>query len=188
MLKSQIQTTSQLQKNQQSNSSFLLNDRSNLLCDITYDQDSSRNDQSFYMRNRRVKSLHRKTCGNSTDDQARKMKQHEKFLQSIQDMILKLTPSDTYKSISIYLNGIDRSPTLKECWSWIKKILGDYMSIKKHNKSSGNITSILVELLEVDHQDQILEEVVALIKMLTDVKKMGMRWSLIIDLIVFVFI
>ena len=49
------------------------------------------------------------------------------------------------------------------------------MSIKKRNKSSSNITSILVDLLEVDHQDQILEEVVALIKMLTELKMMGKR-------------
>lgn len=87
---------------------------------------------------------------------------YEKFMESLQDMIVKLTPPDTYEH---------SKPNLKECWRWIKRILRDHMELKKSLKPKQDILDFLVYKLDLQFENEIPGEIDQLIHFLMDAKR-----------------
>ncbi|KAM3141238.1 hypothetical protein pb186bvf_006623 [Paramecium bursaria] len=107
-----------------------------LSIDLDYQRKKSISYQSVELQRKKSNSIHDP------------IKQYEKFVNSVRDMIIKLQPNQ-YKNPNI---------PLKDCWQWLKTIISDYVQLS-------NIVKGLKTILNVE-QPFILLEVQQLINVI----------------------
>jgi len=76
-----------------------------------------------------------------------------KFTTCIQDLVLRCSPHGTYSG----------TPTLKQAWKWVKRLMEDYMTLKKYaggdtDKIERSILKHVMECLAVDEKADIVNK------------------------------